>query len=120
MQHFQSGAQLLDSKGKGTIHHASSFHAQNGPQALATGEDTVTHGAMNGNWILCGRRQQALKRRVSQLSACLQGVFEHDGEYSKRAFAFAGQGRRSEIKGTPARRPVCICHFYAAALWFMT
>src|SRR5580658_1684040 len=116
MQHFQCGAQLFDSTGKGTIQYASRFHAQNGPQALATGEDAVTHGAMNGNWILCCRRQQALKRRVGQLSACLQGVFEHDGEYSKRAFGFAQGGCCVKIKRTPNRAShLLTVYFYAAA-----
>ena len=89
MEHLQRSTQVFDSCGKGTGDHPPGFHTQNRTQPLATGENAVAHGAMNGNRTLCGRRQQALQSRIGQLSACLQGVFEHDGEYSKCALVFA-------------------------------
>ena len=88
MQHLQRGAQVFDTRRKRTSDHPPRFYAQNGPQALATGKNTVPHGPMYGNRMLCGRWQYAFQRGVSQLSACLQGVFEHDGEYSKRLLVF--------------------------------
>ena len=89
MKHLQCGAQVFDSGGKGTGDHPPGFHTQNRTQPLASGENTVAHRSMNGNRMLCRRRQQAFQCCVGQLSACLQGVFEHDGEYSKCALVFA-------------------------------
>src|SRR5271166_5672091 len=89
MQHLQGGAQFFDTGGKGTGDHLSRLHTKNGPQPFAASENAVAHRPMNGNWMLGGRWQQALQCRVGHLSTGLQGVIEHDGEYSKCPLVFA-------------------------------
>ena len=89
VQHLERGAQVFNSRWKGSGDHPSGFQAQNRPQALAARENTVPHGLMNRHGMLRGWRQQAFQGRVSQRTAGLQCVIEHDAEYSKRALRFA-------------------------------
>ena len=52
VQHFQRCAEFFDSFGERAGDHASGFHAENGAQALASGEDAVAHGFVDGAGML--------------------------------------------------------------------
>ena len=69
VQHFERCAELFNSSRQGPGRyiatsqicgagcmacHASGFHAENGPKALAARKDTVAHGLMNRGWLLGG------------------------------------------------------------------
>ena len=74
---MQSGAEFLDPLGRGTGDHAAGFHAKNGAQTLSPRKHAVTHGLMNGGWILRRRRQELLQRPIGQHTSLLQSLREH-------------------------------------------
>ena len=69
---------LLDAEGNAALDHLRGLHAENGPQTLASGEDAVPHGGVNGRWILRGRRQEALQRGIGQTAALFQCLLDHE------------------------------------------
>ena len=62
VQHLQRRAQFLDAGGNAALDHLRGFHAEDGPQALAAGEDAMPHGLVDRRRILRTRGQQALQR----------------------------------------------------------
>jgi hypothetical protein len=56
----------------GTCDHAGGFHAEDGAEAFAAGEDAVAHGSVDGVGQGVGRREEAFKGRVSELYTGLQ------------------------------------------------
>src|SRR5271157_4187694 len=78
VQHLQRRAQLLDAERDAALDHLRGFHAQDGPQALASGKDAVSHRGVNRRRILGGLRQQALQRGVGEDAALFQRVLEHE------------------------------------------
>ena len=85
VKHLNGGAEVCNSgwQSAGAEHHAGRFHAQNGAQPLAPGEDAVAHGAMDGvrQNFSCGK--QAVERGIRQVHARLEYVV-HSGLHHLR------------------------------------
>src|SRR5215469_18920626 len=78
MDHLDGGAEVgyafgdLSTSGN----HAGGFHAEDGAEALASGEDAVAHGPVDGVRQGVGRGQKALKSSVRELRAGVkQGLY---------------------------------------------
>jgi hypothetical protein len=77
VQHFEGSAELLDTFGKAAFNHAGGFHAQDGTEALATSENAMPHGFMNGSRVLRFGWEKALQRVIGCKAALFQGLLEH-------------------------------------------
>ena len=71
VEHLQRGAEVGDAGGQLTAsgHHARGFHAEDGAQALAAGEDAVAHGAVDGVGQRLGRGQEPFEGCVGERDA---------------------------------------------------
>jgi hypothetical protein len=77
VEHFEGGRELFDAFGwaRGAGNHAGGLDAEHGAQALASGEDAVAHGAVDGRrgLVLCG--DEAFERAFGALGSGAQGFF---------------------------------------------
>ena len=71
VEHLQRGAEVGDTGGQLAVssHHARGFHAQDGAQALAAGEDAVAHGAVDGMRRCVGRGEKSFEGSVGERDA---------------------------------------------------
>ena len=78
VEHLDARAEFVGAIGDGPMDHARGFHDEDRAETLASGEDAVTHGLMDGWRILRAGREQTLESGVGEFAAVGEGVFQHE------------------------------------------
>ena len=77
VQHFDGCTEIGDTIRQSAVDHASCFHAQDGTQPLASGENGMPHGLVNRRRVLGSGRQQTLERLVCKFLPLFKNVLQH-------------------------------------------
>ncbi|MGB0038795.1 MAG: hypothetical protein WBQ00_07830, partial [Terriglobales bacterium] len=62
--------------------HASRLHGKDRAQALAAREDAMTHGLMDGSWVLRRQWQEPFEGGIGGGASLLEDLFQHRPQYN--------------------------------------